>query len=192
MVQKLKQVKALGFCMRLLQIARQNLVLISFLTGAGLIWAVYSPVISGYYLMEDDLWTYIDRGLPININSAFKSQAYFAGRPLGALWDHYLVSNIEHLSQMNLVRGLSIALICFICGLLYLILKPVFNNKLVAFCVSLSVVMLPAFQSPAIKYFEMNSLVSAILALISGLVLTYGYIGLKEKQTYISCAFRGT
>lgn len=186
MIQKLEQGTGTGFGKRLIQIARQNQVVITLLTGVVLIWAVYSPVISGYYLMEDDLWTYIDRGLPININSAFKSQAYFAGRPLGALWDHYLVSNIDHLSQMNFVRGVSIALICIICGLLYLIIKPVFNNKHVAFLVSLSAVMLPAFQSPAIKYFEMNSLVSAILSLISGLILTYGYVGLKQKQTYIS------
>lgn len=97
--------------------------LVVFLALLSALYAIYQPVTQGYYLYCDDYWTYIDRGKPLSSNDAFRSQAIFAARPLGALFDLTVFRSLRSISDVNYARFFSIFLLTLAGFALYRILN---------------------------------------------------------------------
>ena len=143
---------------------------IYFLLLIFVLGAAYFPVVRGYYLMEDDYWTYLDRNKTISANIGFKSQALDAARPLGALINYLSVKYARGISDLNYVRGVSL-LILFICScLLFSFMMKNGISTIVSFATSVTIFLSSSFQSNILKIFEINAVMAILIALYSSIL----------------------
>ncbi len=112
------------------------------------LFAAYAPVMSGYYLLQDDYWGFTYEYRTPFQNPMFHTQAFMAGRPVGAFVMSTLHLLIGKVSDANVVRGFLVLLLCLIAlGLAnWLMLHGI--RPLYAGLAAVACATLPCFHSP--------------------------------------------
>ena len=137
--------------------------------------AAYLPVTRGYYLMEDDYWTFLDRHKTISTNIGVISQAFYAARPLGAMINYSSLKYVRDISDLNYVRLLALLIVCICSCLLFNFMTKNKISTLISFATSAVVFLTPSFQSNMLKVFEINAIIATLIAIYSS-ILSIRYI----------------
>ena len=154
-----------------MNICTKNRKYLCFLLLIIVLAAAYFPVTRGYYLMEDDYWTFLDRHKSISTNMGVKSQALDAARPLGALINYSSLKYVRGISDLNYVRLGALSVVCICCCLLFSFMTSLRGKipLVISFATSAIVFLTSSFQSNVLKVFEINSLVGTLIAIYASI-----------------------
>lgn len=131
----------------------------------------YFPVVQGYFLANDDYWGFVfEYESPLG-NPMFHTQAYAAGRPLGALIMSTLQFCITSVAAANWVRFLLIVGVSLAAVLLFGWFRRLGMGRSTAFLLAAVTYLLPCFHSSIYCVTDGYAMYGTIPALLSAFAL---------------------